>query len=197
MRADHQLCVGLDASLDLVRLDVAFGVAGREVNLDAAVAREVIERSQDGVVLEHRRDHVIARLQGSLDQGVECIRCVVGEAEPARVAASEEVRQLPARRLDDLTTGAAEVIARAPGIDSVVLVDLHDAIEDRGRLRIDGGRIVQVDDLAGFVVREVQHLSPSLICTTITESVDRASAPGGTGSIARWAPRRSRLVTIE
>ena len=60
-----------DQLLELVVVEHAVRVAVRMLNGHAPLCRQAVERTQHGVVLEHRRDHTVAGAHHAIDDGVE------------------------------------------------------------------------------------------------------------------------------
>ncbi len=144
---DDQAGVGAESLADLLGIDEAGPVEGHEVD-GHAVAPEVVERPQDGVVLEGRRDGMIARLEQARDDEVEGVGRVVAEAEPVRIGPVEERREELAGVLDDEPGLHAEVVAGASGIDAEVPVEVVHVGVDLFGLGEGCRPVVEEDQLA-------------------------------------------------
>ena len=79
---NHQCRVGPDRSGDVVWIDKPGCVKRNKRRFDAAVAHEVVDRADHGIVFQIGGDHVIASRQQAGDRQVQRIRGVVAEAQP-------------------------------------------------------------------------------------------------------------------
>ena len=74
MRHHDSTRAGRDEPLEFVVVEHAVRIAAGMFNGHAPLSRKTIERTQHGVVLEHRRNHTVTGAHHAVDGGVECRR---------------------------------------------------------------------------------------------------------------------------
>ena len=73
---------------EVVVVEHAVGITARMLNRHTLLCRQAVERTQHGVVLEHRRDHAVAGAHHPVDGGVERRRRVGRKAHMVRPRAT-------------------------------------------------------------------------------------------------------------
>ena len=110
-----------------------------------AVALQVREGTQHGIVLESRRHHVIAALEQSEEGDIQRIGGILREHHAVGIAVIiEEQPQQTARLLDHLLRFHRELVTGTAGIHAVAAEKLVHGGVDHLRLGPAGGGIVEV-----------------------------------------------------
>lgn len=88
MRHHHGTRARRDKPLEFVVVEHAVGITACMLNGHALLCRQAVDRTQHGVVLEHRRDHTVAGAHHAIDGGVERRRGVGRKAHMVRPRAT-------------------------------------------------------------------------------------------------------------
>ena len=152
VRHHHSTRTGRDQPLELVVVEHAARIAARMLNRHTLFRRQAVERTQHGVVLEHRRDHTVARVHHAIDDGVERRRGVGRKTHMVRPRAAQQARKLGTASMN--RTSGIEGTRRgpAPGITERTH-RLRHGIDHRLRLMHGRRRVIQVDH------RTTSHIS--------------------------------------
>ena len=113
---------------------------------------QAVERTQHGVVLEHRRDHAVAGAHHATDGGVERRRRVGRKAHMISPRAAQQARELGTATVNRTSGIEGTRRGAAPGIAERAH-RLRHGIDDRLRLVHGRRRVIQVDH------RTTSHIS--------------------------------------
>ena len=95
--------------------------------------KTVVEGTENGVVLEGRRDGVVPFLEETEDGDVQGIGGVVGEDQAVGVAAPEEVGQALPGALENVPGLDAKVESGPPRVDAELPIELiHEGVDGLG-----------------------------------------------------------------
>ncbi len=138
--------------LELVVVERAVRVAARMLNGHAPLYRQAVERTQHGVVLEHRYDHAVAGTHHAVNRRVERRRRIGRKTNMVRPRAAQQARKLGTASMN--RTSGIEGTRRgpAPGIAERTH-RLRHGIDHRLRLMHGRRRVIQVDH------RTTSHMS--------------------------------------
>ena len=152
LRRHHGPRARRDQLLELVVVEHAARVAARMLNGHTPLCRQAVERTQHGVVLEHRRDHAVAGTHHAVNRRVERRRGIGRKAHMVRPRATQKARELGTasvnrtRRVERTRCRAASGIAEQAH-------RLRHGIDHRLRLVHGRRRVIQVDH------RTTSHMS--------------------------------------
>ena len=152
VRHHHGTRARRDQPLELVVVEHAVRVAARMLNGHALLCRQAVERTQHGVVLEHRRDHTVAAAHHPVDGGVERRRGVGRKTNMVSTRTAQQARKLGAAAVDGTRRIERTRRGAAPGIAERAH-RLRHGIDDRLRLVHGRRRVIQVDH------RTTSHIS--------------------------------------
>jgi hypothetical protein len=152
VRQHDQPGVRPDRAGDVGGIDVAAPVETDQRRGRAEVVDAVRDRTQHGVVIETTGDDVPAPPEQAEDHQVEGVGGVVAEDDAIRIGSAEQAADPATGVRDHLLRAEGEVEARAAGAQAAGGAELQQAFEDRGRLGMRGGGVVEVVD-AGVPVR--------------------------------------------
>ena len=152
MRHHHGTCARRHQPLKLFVVERTVRVAARMLNDHAPLCRQAIERTQHGVVLEHRRDHAVAGAHHATDDGVERRGGVGRKAHMVRPRATQKARELGTASVNRTSGIEGTRRGTAPGIAERAH-RLRHGIDDRLRLVHGRRRVIQVDH------RTTSHIS--------------------------------------
>ena len=148
----HSTRARRDQPLELVVVEHAARIATSMLNGHALLCDQAVERTQHGVVLEHRCDHTVAGTHHAVNGRVERRRRVRCKAHMVRPRATQKARELGAASvnrtsgIEGTRRGAASGIAERAH-------RLRHGIDHRLRLRDGRRRVIQVDH------RTTSHIS--------------------------------------
>ena len=151
-------------ALKLVIVEYAVRIAVGMFNSHAPLRRQAIERTQHGVVLEHRRDHAVTGTHHTVDGGVECRRGVRRKAHMVGPRATQQARELGTTAVDGARGIECTRCGTAPGIAERTH-RLRHGIDHRLRLMHGRRRVIQVD-----------HRTTSHMSITVKPSVGTSAA---------------------
>ncbi len=152
VRRHHGTRTGRDQPLELIVVERAVRVAARMLNGHAPLCPQAVERTQHGVVLEHRRDHTVAGAYHAIDGGVERRGGVGRKTNMVGPRATQQARKLGAAAVDGARRIERTRRGAAPGIAERAH-RLRHGIDDRLRLVHGRRRVIQVDH------RTTSHIS--------------------------------------
>ena len=152
LRHHHGTRARRDQPLELVVVEHAVRVAARMLNGHAPLCRQAVERTQHGVVLEHRCDHTIAAAHHTIDNGVERRGGVGRKTNMVRPRATQKARELGTASVNR-TSGIERTRRRAASGIAERAHRLRHGIDHRLRLVYGRRRVIQVDH------RTTSHIS--------------------------------------
>lgn len=152
VRHHHGTCARRHQPLKLFVVERTVRVAARMLNGHALLCRQAVERTQHGVVLEHRRDHAVAATHHAIDGGVERGRGIRRKAHMVRPRAAQQARKLGAAAVNRARRVERARRGTAPGIAERTH-RLRHGIDDRLRLVHGRRRVIQIDH------RTTSHIS--------------------------------------
>ena len=139
-----QARLGRERLADRVRVDVAaIGSDPRE--RDDPGLRQRHQWTTYGVMLQVRRDDVVARLDRALDRDVQGVGAIQGEDPAFGVLAVEEPVERVPRLVERPLRLGRHPVPRAAGVGQLGAGELVEREVDRLGLREAGGRVVEVD----------------------------------------------------
>ena len=100
VRHHHSTRTGRDQPLELVVVEHAARIAARMLNRHTLFRRQAVERTQHGVMLEHRRDHTVAGTHHAIDDGVERRGGVGRKTNMVSTRAAQQARKLGAATMN-------------------------------------------------------------------------------------------------
>ena len=144
VRHHHSTRTGRDKPLELVVVEHAVGITARMLNRHTLLCRQAVERTQYGVVLEHRCDHTVAGAHHAIDDGVERRGGVGRKTNMVSTRAAQQARKLGAAAVDGTCRIERTRGGTAPSIAERAH-RLRHGIDDRLRLVHGRRRVIQVD----------------------------------------------------
>ena len=142
---DHDPCPCVERIPDGVRIHIPLRVAPDPRDSYPAIALQVVERAQHGVVLDTRGDDMVASADEAEQRDVQRVGDVLGEHHPVGVAAeAEELREQAAGLEDHLLRLDGQGMPGPPRIDPMAAEEgVHEPVHRLG-LRPRSGGVVEV-----------------------------------------------------
>ena len=162
VRADDGTGIGAQKLLKIRIVDVPLPVRGNKAQRNALLPFQPVERPQHGVVLQVRRNDVVAAADAAVNGDIQRFGRVAGESDMIRPLTAKERGELAARVVNDTRGGKRAFMCAARTVSKAVH-GLHHRVDDLRRLPQRGRRIVEIDHLHGRTMR-----SAPLIFSTMT-----------------------------
>ena len=144
VRHDDEAGIWLQKARHGLKDQRAVRAAGHAGERDA-LCLELPERAHDGVVLHRRDEHMVARTEEALEQNIEALGDIFGEADAFAVRCAEEGGEAFARGEDEILCRVGRAIAAAGDVDAAVGQIAGDGLHHGGRLWKCGAGIVEID----------------------------------------------------
>ena len=144
MAHDDEAGIWLQKARHGLENQCAVRAAGHAGERDA-LCLELPERAHDGVVLHRRDEQMVARTEEALEQNIEALGDIFGEADAFAVRCAEEGGEAFARGEDEILCRIGRAIAAARNIDAAVGQIVGDGLHHGGRLWKCCAGIVEID----------------------------------------------------
>ena len=144
MGADDGPRLRADQPLKIAVVDPPLPVSRDETERHAPLRLQPVQRTQDGIVLQIRGDHMVAGVQQAADGHVQGLRGVGGEHHMVRPWTVEECCQLFSRAVDH-PGGRKAPLVGATGTVAQGGHSRHHRVDHRLGLLAGGGGVVQID----------------------------------------------------
>ncbi|MPM49757.1 hypothetical protein SDC9_96488 [bioreactor metagenome] len=143
MSTYHTLGVGPQQFFKIRVINLPLPVSGDEIHF-SALRPQSVQRSEDGVVLPVRGNHVVAGSEQARNGRVQRLRGVLGKAYPFRPFAAKQRSQLFSGVVNRPCSGQSFVVG-APTAVAKALQRSQNGLSHCGRLGPGGSGVIQID----------------------------------------------------